>query len=192
MSSFKLWLLGLSLLLTLTFGDEEEPEAAVESNETVEEVPEFVVTLSEENFAEAVSTNERTLVEFYAPWCGHCKALAPEYEEAARILVTEKKSPTVLAKVDATENQALAAQFDVKGYPTLVLIEKGSKESTPFDGGRDSKAIVDWVLKHDIPAFTLITTEEFEEGRGKEVDLESEPKRECARIEQKKKKNRDK
>ncbi|EOD28740.1 hypothetical protein EMIHUDRAFT_49401, partial [Emiliania huxleyi CCMP1516] len=61
------------------------------------------------------------LVEFYAPWCGHCKSLAPEWAAAAK--KTRKYCP--LAKVDADEHKSLAERFDVSGYPTIKTFKKG-------------------------------------------------------------------
>lgn len=61
-----------------------------------------VVTLNASNFEEVVKNNTNVLVEFYAPWCGHCKKLEPEYEKAAKKLKAAKQD-VVLAKCDATE-----------------------------------------------------------------------------------------
>merc|ERR1719428_315115 len=99
-----------------------------------------VVAMNTKAFDDALKQHKHMLVEFYAPWCGHCKKLAPEYEKAA----TELKAKGIpLAKVDATEAKALAEQYDVKGFPTLIWFESGLR--VDYDGGRTADAITAWV-----------------------------------------------
>ncbi|TDH69123.1 hypothetical protein CCR75_005447 [Bremia lactucae] len=122
-----------------------------------------VIVLTESNFAEAVSTYDALLVEFYAPWCGHCKSLAPEYATAAKNL-KEMDSSTRLGKVDATVETKLAEQFAVRGFPTLKLFKGGVEAVKEYDGGRTSSEIETWVVKKSGPAVTIIgTIDELEE-----------------------------
>ena len=84
-----------------------------------------VVELNESNFEHLTQLNSGAttgdwFVEFFAPWCGHCKRLAPTWEEVA----TELKGQTNVAKVDVTQNRAIGKQFGVKGFPTLLLFRK--------------------------------------------------------------------
>lgn len=104
-----------------------------------------VVTLTADNFDQHVNGNSNILVEFYAPWCGHCKNLAPEWKLAGETFQSE--DPIVLAAMDATEGGAgaLADKYGVRGYPTIKYFPKGSTEPVDYDGGRTAPEIVQWV-----------------------------------------------
>lgn len=106
-----------------------------------------VITLTTLSFEQFIKDHRQTLVEFYAPWCGHCKKLAPEYEKAAGKL---KTSGVLLAKVDATEEKDLASKYNVKGFPTLMWFEDAKQ--VDYDGGRTADTITEWVTSMTGPA----------------------------------------
>ncbi|RYH25573.1 hypothetical protein EON65_15510 [archaeon] len=103
-----------------------------------------VIELTDANFdALVLESNDHWLVEFYAPWCGHCKKLAPEWEQAAGRLAPQGVK---LGAVDATVHTDLAQKYGIKGFPTIKLFGAGSKSGMPQDyqGAREADAIVDF------------------------------------------------
>jgi protein disulfide-isomerase A6 len=99
--------------------------------------------LTNDNFNELVlGSKDIWLVEFYAPWCGHCQKLEPEWNEAA----TKLKGQVKLGKVDATVEQSLAQRFGVQGYPTIKVFDYGEgktdRSARDFEGSRDANAII--------------------------------------------------
>jgi len=104
---------------------------------------EAVITGTEANFDDLIKTNKNgVLVEFYAPWCGHCKKIAPEYESAAQKLKSEGIE-IPLVKVDATVESKIAERFSVGGYPTLKWFVGGN--AAEYDGPREADGIVKWI-----------------------------------------------
>merc|ERR1711916_67507 len=81
-------------------------------------------------------------VEFYAPWCGHCKNLAPTW---GTLGTTFKGSSAVIAKVDATVHKAAAAAFGVTGFPSLFWVPAGQLTGEKYQGSRDGDALTSFV-----------------------------------------------
>jgi protein disulfide-isomerase-like protein len=102
-----------------------------------------VVHLTEENFESVVSENPSVLVMFYAPWCGHCKAMKPHYTEAADQLKKEGVEG-VLAAVDATQARGLAEKHGVKGFPTVKYFKNG-EYVYEYGFERKTDALVDFM-----------------------------------------------
>uniref|UniRef100_A0A3B4UFR4 Protein disulfide isomerase family A, member 5 n=1 Tax=Seriola dumerili TaxID=41447 RepID=A0A3B4UFR4_SERDU len=89
-----------------------------------------VFHLTDESFDSFLEEHPAALVMFYAPWCGHCKKMKPEYDEAAEILNKGADSPGVLAAVDATVHKAVGDRFKISGFPTVKYFEKGEEKYT--------------------------------------------------------------
>jgi len=118
------------------------------------ETDEGVIVLTEANFDEVVNSMDNVLVEFYAPWCGHCKNLAPHYAKAAQ------NSDFNLAKVDATENGALAQRFGVRGYPTLKFFEGNVDTFRDYTGGRTEDTLLSWLKKNTVNELDELSSQE--------------------------------
>ncbi|KAH9413457.1 Protein disulfide-isomerase A6 [Dermatophagoides pteronyssinus] len=105
-----------------------------------------VIELTESNFDEKVlKSDDLWLVEFYAPWCGHCKNLAPIWSEVA----TELKGKVRVGAVDATVHQSLASRFEIRGFPTIKIFAAGKKDGSAeeYNGGRTKSDFVTFALE---------------------------------------------
>ncbi|KAL2093566.1 hypothetical protein ACEWY4_010878 [Coilia grayii] len=114
-----------------------------------------VLEFTDDDFDSRIGDHEMILVEFFAPWCGHCKRLAPEYEAAA----TRLKGIVPLAKVDCTANSNVCSKYGVSGYPTLKIFRDG-EESGGYDGPRSADGIVSHLKKQAGPASVEVKTSE--------------------------------
>ncbi|XP_027363157.1 probable protein disulfide-isomerase A6 isoform X2 [Abrus precatorius] len=102
-----------------------------------------VVVLSEENFEKEIGQDRGALVEFYAPWCGHCKKLAPEYEKLGSSF--KKAKSVLIGKVDCDEQKSLCSKYGVTGYPTIQWFPKGSLEPKKYEGPRTAESLAEFV-----------------------------------------------
>jgi len=105
---------------------------------------ENVLTLDSSNYNKVVNDeNKNVLVEFYAPWCGHCKQLAPVYEKVGTAFKDEPNC--VVAKVDADNERSIAEKNSVSGFPTIKFFSKENKEGEEYSGGRDEQDFIDFL-----------------------------------------------
>jgi len=141
---------------SLVAGDEEKAASAV--------------TLDEKNFAPQVSSSPH-FVMFYAPWCGHCKRLAPTWEELALKHAKDVDSEVTIAKVDCTVSTALCSAQDVTGYPTLKFFKNGAEkeDGVKYRGNRDA-ASLEKFIKEKLGGEEAETKEESSAGEKASVE----------------------
>nr|XP_045017250.1 protein disulfide-isomerase A2 [Jaculus jaculus] len=119
-----------------------------------EEIPkeDGVLVLSHRTLSLALREHPALMVEFYAPWCGHCKALAPEYSKAAALLASESARVT-LAKVDGPAEPELVKEFSVEGYPTLKFFKDGNRtHPEEYTGPQKAEGIAEWLRRRVGPS----------------------------------------
>jgi protein disulfide isomerase len=112
-----------------------------------------VTQLVATTFNETVAQGD-ILVEFYAPWCGHCKALEPIYEELGK--TAGALEGLIIAKLDATANDIPDTRFEVEGFPTLYFKAKDSEEVEKFNGARDLESIIEFLRKKSSADFSKL------------------------------------
>lgn len=118
-------------------------------SEPIPETQEGVTVVVALNYDEVVINNEKdVLLEFYAPWCGHCKSLAPKYDELAALYAADAdvSSKVTIAKVDATANDV---PDEIQGFPTIKLFPAGSKDAPiTYSGARTLEDLVKFVAEN--------------------------------------------
>ncbi|EGC37803.1 hypothetical protein DICPUDRAFT_76580 [Dictyostelium purpureum] len=118
-----------------------------------------VINLNKKNFKQQVLEGDgNVMVEFYAPWCGHCKSLKPEYEKAAKNV----KGLVKIAAINCDEEKELCGQYQIQGFPTLKFFatqKNGKKQPEDYQGGRTASAIVKFALSK-LPNYSTKVTED--------------------------------
>jgi protein disulfide-isomerase A6 len=106
-----------------------------------------VIDLIPDNFDKIVlQSGKPALVEFFAPWCGHCKNLAPVYEELATNFESQGSKVTI-AKVDADAEKTLGKRFGIQGFPTLKWFDGESDKPEDYNGGRDLESLTAFIIE---------------------------------------------
>ena len=120
---------------------------------------------------EVINNDKDVMLLFYAPWCGHCKALHPKYEEVAKKL-KEKNPKLLLAKIDATENEV--ENINISGFPTVKFYPGNKKNKAPIDynGDRSVDDMIKFIKTN--AATPIVLDEEVKETKGDNKDKSEE------------------
>mmetsp|Transcript_21818 Transcript_21818/g.31859 ORF Transcript_21818/g.31859 Transcript_21818/m.31859 type:complete len:226 (+) Transcript_21818:183-860(+) len=124
------------------------PLSADVGKPVTEEKVKGVITLTSRNFDSSISDGNSWLVEFYSPWCGHCKRFAPTYDSVATTLhqtTQNDERKIMVAKVDGSKEKALASRFSVRGYPSFFLVD--GWDVYEFEGSRSKEAMIKFAKK---------------------------------------------
>jgi len=152
-------LMALAVATTMAFAD---PTENIEG----------VTNLTPENFDNVVGKDAAVLVEFYAPWCGHCKSLVPEYAKLAAAAAGSANGKVVIAKVNADAHNALGSRFGVSGFPTIKFFPASSTTPEDYEGGRTAEAFVKFLntkvgtsmfIPKEVTAVTVLDASNFDE-----------------------------
>ncbi|MCL7024134.1 hypothetical protein MKW94_025416 [Papaver nudicaule] len=115
-----------------------------------------VLELVDSNFDSAIASFDFLLVDFYAPWCGHCKRLSPELDAAAPVLAKLEK-PIAIAKVNADKYTRLARKYEIDGFPTMMIFMHGVP--VEYHGPRKAELLVRFLKKFVAPDVTLLESD---------------------------------
>lgn len=105
-----------------------------------------VIQTSDQQFSATVGAGGLVLVDFWAPWCGPCKVIAPILEELDRH-AAEQGVPLTIAKMNVDDNPDTAAQFGIRSIPTLKLFKDGAEVDTVV-GTRPLADLIEFVSSH--------------------------------------------
>lgn len=130
----------LFLVVSLIFCADEEYNGPSEED---------VIILDKDNLKEEIyesGSEEAWFIDMHAPWCDHCKKLRPEWAQ----LATRLKGKAKVASLDASQNRQFDAMYELKGYPTIVMVPPGLKNEKVFikyDGARIVDRMEEWALE---------------------------------------------
>ncbi|KAM1225688.1 hypothetical protein ACFX13_045124 [Malus domestica] len=140
-----------ALLISLAALD--SPAAAAASSWAVDGT---VLELDDSNFDSAISALDLVLVDFYAPWCGHCKRLSPQLDAAAPLLAG-LKHPVAIAKLNADKFTSVARKYEIDAYPTLKLFMHGVPME--YNGPRKAESLVRYLKKFAAPDVSILESD---------------------------------
>ncbi|KAA3671201.1 protein disulfide-isomerase A6 [Paragonimus westermani] len=119
-----------------------------------------VVELTSENVGQMLSSDRIWFVEFYAPWCGHCQKLVPEWKKVASALKVQfslyfsdnflfvMKGVVEVAAVNTDEQPSLTSKYNIKSFPTILIFAKDKVAPIPYTGARNALTITNEALQH--------------------------------------------